>query len=90
MIILIPLPLFFSSTVYSVAGLSGKLNAYYGSDESHSNRLTCLFVLAWVVVGMIWTFCSSFIVVLYPLWESRTALLQIARGLIKVWRFPSV
>jgi len=60
MIILIPLPLFFSSTVYSVGGLS-----------------------AWVVVGMIWTFCSSFIVVLYPLWESRMALSQITRGLVK-------
>jgi len=60
MIILIPLPLFFSSTVYGVAGLS-----------------------AWVVVGMIWTFCSAFIVVLYPLWESRAALIQIAKGIVK-------
>jgi len=60
MIILIPLPLFFSSVVYSVAGLS-----------------------AWVVVGMIWTFCSSFIVVLYPLWESRAAIAQISRGIVK-------
>jgi len=60
MIILIPLPLFFSSTVYGVGGLS-----------------------AWVIIGMIWTFCSAFIVVLYPLWESRTALLQIATGVVK-------
>jgi SSS family transporter len=60
MIILIPLPLFFSSTVYGVAGLS-----------------------AWVVIGMIWTFCSAFIVVLYPLWESRVALSQIGSGIVK-------
>jgi hypothetical protein len=60
MIILIPLPLFFSSTVYGVAGLS-----------------------AWVVIGMIWTFCSAFIVVLYPLWESRAALVQISTGIVK-------
>lgn len=60
MIILIPIPLFFSSVVYGVAGLS-----------------------AWVIVGMIWTFCSAFIVVLYPLWESRVALTQIAKGLVK-------
>jgi len=60
MIILIPLPLFFASTVYGVAGLS-----------------------AWVIVGMIWTFCSAFIVVLYPLWESRAALTQIATGIVK-------
>ncbi|KAF9787824.1 urea transporter [Thelephora terrestris] len=60
MIILIPLPLFFSSTIYGVAGLS-----------------------AWVIIGMIWTFCSAFIVVLYPLWESRAALVQIATGVVK-------
>jgi len=52
--------LFFSSTVYGVAGLS-----------------------AWVIIGMIWTFCSAFIVVLYPLWESRVALGQIGGGIIK-------
>ena len=39
---------------------------------------------AWVVVGMIWTFCSSFIVVLYPLWESRVAIGQIGKGIVKV------
>ena len=50
---------------------------------------TCLLFVAWVVVGMIWTFCSSFIVVLYPLWESRRALTQIARGVVKVRCFPS-
>jgi Na+/proline symporter len=60
MIIIIPLPLFFAQTVYSVGGLS-----------------------AWVVVGMIWTFMSAFIVVLYPLWESREALLTIGKGIIK-------
>ena len=32
MIILIPLPLFFSSTVYGVAGLSGKSDDDSGSD----------------------------------------------------------
>jgi hypothetical protein len=38
----------------------------------------------WVVVGIIWTFFSSFSVVIYPLFESRVALTQIARGIIKV------
>jgi len=60
MLILIPLPLFFASTIYGVGGLT-----------------------AWVVIGIIWCFCSSFIVVLYPLYESRVALLQISRGVIK-------
>jgi len=60
MLILIPFPLFFASTIYGVRGLT-----------------------AWVVIGIIWCFCSAFAVVLYPLWESRVAILQIARGVIK-------
>ncbi|KAI6135872.1 hypothetical protein EV401DRAFT_1898907 [Pisolithus croceorrhizus] len=59
--ILIPLPLFGASTVYSVAGFS-----------------------VWVIVGIVWAFCSAFAVVLYPLWESRTALALVSRGIIKV------
>ena len=39
---------------------------------------------AWVVIGMIWAFCSALAVVLYPLYESRQALIMIARGIIKV------
>ena len=39
---------------------------------------------AWVVIGMIWTFFSAFTVVLYPLWESRSALQLISKGIIKV------
>jgi len=58
--IIIPLPLFGASTVYSVAGFS-----------------------VWVVVGILWTFCSTFAVVLYPLWESRAALAMIIRGMVK-------
>jgi len=60
MIILIPLPLFFASTIYSVGGLT-----------------------AWVVIGIIWAFLASFTVVLYPLYESREALAQVGRGIIK-------
>ena len=61
MLLLIPLPLFFASTVFGVRGLT-----------------------AWVVIGIIWCFCSAFTVVLYPLWESRAALAQISRGIVKV------
>lgn len=39
---------------------------------------------AWVVIGIIWCFISAFSVVLYPLWESREALRQISRGIVKV------
>jgi Na+/proline symporter len=58
LILLIPLPLFFSSYVYTKNGLTG-----------------------WVAVGIAWTFLSAIAVVIYPLWESRTALLQISSGL---------
>ena len=61
MLILIPFPLFFASTIYGVRGLT-----------------------VWVVIGIIWCFCSAFAVVLYPLWESRAAIAQISRGVIKV------
>jgi hypothetical protein len=60
MIILIPLPLFFASTIYGVGGLT-----------------------AWVVIAMIWAFAASFIVVLYPLFESRVALTQVFKGIVK-------
>ncbi|TFK34666.1 urea transporter [Crucibulum laeve] len=60
LILIIPLPLFFSQVVYGTRGLT-----------------------AWVVIGIIWTFCSAFAVVLYPLWESRAALIQISRGIVK-------
>ncbi|KAH0826323.1 urea transporter [Lanmaoa asiatica] len=59
-LILIPLPLFGASTVYSVTGFS-----------------------VWVVIGIIWAFCSAFAVVLYPLWESRAALGLILKGMVK-------
>ncbi|KAH9911332.1 urea transporter [Epithele typhae] len=38
---------------------------------------------AWVVIGMIWAFCSALAVVVYPLYESRAALRVIARGIVK-------
>jgi len=38
---------------------------------------------AWVVIGILWTFCSAFTVVIYPLYESRVAIMQIFRGMVK-------
>ena len=60
MIILIPLPLFFASTIYGVGGFT-----------------------AWVVIAIIWAFIASFIVVLYPLYESRLALWRVFKGIVK-------
>lgn len=38
---------------------------------------------AWVVIAMIWAFVASFIVVLYPLYESRDALIRVFKGVVK-------
>ncbi|KAI5122853.1 hypothetical protein M0805_003147 [Coniferiporia weirii] len=38
---------------------------------------------AWVIIGIVWAFCSAITVVIYPLYESRAALLMVARGLVK-------
>ncbi|EJU01842.1 hypothetical protein DACRYDRAFT_100134 [Dacryopinax primogenitus] len=38
---------------------------------------------AWVIIGFVWAFLAAFIVVLYPLWESRGGLAMVARGIIK-------
>jgi len=60
LIILIPLPLFFTSHIYSPSGFT-----------------------AWVVVSFIWVFYAVGAVVLYPIYESRQALAQIATA---AWR----
>lgn len=38
---------------------------------------------AWVVIGIIWTFLAAFAVVIYPLYESREALLMVSKGVVK-------
>jgi len=43
---------------------------------------------AWVVIGILWCFCSAFAVVLYPLWESRVAIRSITSGIIKDMASP--
>ena len=37
----------------------------------------------WIVLAMLWAFVASFVVVLYPLYESRVALASVFRGLVK-------
>lgn len=60
-IILVPLPLFFTSTIFGKEGLT-----------------------AWVTIGIIWVFAAIATVVFLPLWESREALAQVFRGIVKV------
>ncbi|KAL1620965.1 urea active transporter [Diplodia seriata] len=51
----------------------------YGSGYVFSKR----FFTGWVVVGILWLFCSSFCVGLYPLWEGRGTMKRTA---VAVWR----
>ena len=45
---------------------------------------------AYVIIGIIWAFCSSFMVVIYPLYESRLALSTVLRGVVKVRALASL
>ncbi|KIJ49246.1 hypothetical protein M422DRAFT_777727 [Sphaerobolus stellatus SS14] len=38
---------------------------------------------AWVAIGIAWAFVSAFTVVIYPLYESREALLMVSKGILK-------
>ncbi|OMP82552.1 putative urea active transporter 1, partial [Diplodia seriata] len=51
----------------------------YGSGYVFSKK----FFTGWVVVGILWLFCSSFCVGLYPLWEGRGTMKRTA---VAVWR----
>jgi hypothetical protein len=59
LIFAIPLPLFFSSHVYSSAGFT-----------------------AWVIVSLLWLFAGLAIVGIYPMWEARSGLRSVARGIM--------
>ena len=80
MIILVPLPLFFAQSKFTSFNCSRPLaecaSAVYGVGG----------LTAWVTIGILWCFFATFGVVLYPLYESREALWQVARGLVKVCR----
>ncbi|PBK80257.1 hypothetical protein ARMGADRAFT_1092443 [Armillaria gallica] len=36
----------------------------------------------WIVLALLWTFIASFIVIIYPVWESRHALWEMMRGMM--------
>jgi hypothetical protein len=39
------------------------------------------FFTGWVVVGILWLFCSSIAVGLFPLWEGRQSLVRVFKGM---------
>ncbi|KAF2216033.1 hypothetical protein CERZMDRAFT_120140 [Cercospora zeae-maydis SCOH1-5] len=51
----------------------------YGSSYIFSKK----FFTGWVVVGILWLFCSSFCVGLYPLWEGRKTSVRTVKAIFK-------
>lgn len=51
----------------------------YGSGYVFSKK----FFTGWVVVGILWLFCSCFCVGLYPLWEGRHSMSNTFRGIAR-------
>lgn len=49
----------------------------YGSAYIFSKK----FFTGWVVVGILWLFCSSFCVGLYPLWEGRKTSIRTVKAI---------
>ncbi|VVT46620.1 uncharacterized protein SAPINGB_P001304 [Magnusiomyces paraingens] len=49
----------------------------YGSHYIFSKK----FFTGWVVVGIIWIFCSGFIVVFLPLWDGKHQIINTIRGI---------
>lgn len=43
---------------------------------------------AWTVIGILWMFFAIFAVVLYPVYESREALVMVSKGIFKVSFLP--
>lgn len=41
------------------------------------------FFTGWIVVSFIWVWCSMVICVIWPVWESRSALASIVRGMVR-------
>ena len=51
----------------------------YGSGYIFSKK----FFTGWVSVGILWLFCSSFCVALYPLWEGRHSMAGTFKGIVR-------
>jgi hypothetical protein len=63
LVIIIPLPLFFSSVVYSQKGFA-----------------------TWISLVIVWLLVAACGCILYPIWESYGALVEITSGIYKDWR----
>lgn len=50
----------------------------YGTGYIFSKK----FFTGWVVVGIIWIFCSTFAVVIFPAWESRETAIRVIRHML--------
>ena len=51
----------------------------YGTGYVFSKK----FFTGWVSVGILWLFCSSFMVGLFPLWEGRRSMAKTCKGIVR-------
>lgn len=51
----------------------------YGTGYVFSKK----FFTGWVSVGILWLFCSSFMVGLFPLWEGRRSMANTFKGIMR-------
>jgi uncharacterized membrane protein YwaF len=66
------LSILFRTSVLTPAHLDTHLPHHYTAASFFAQTIYGVRGLtAWVVIGILWTFCSAFAVVLYPLYESR-------------------
>jgi Na+/proline symporter len=56
----------------------------YGSGYIFSKK----FFTGWVIVGIIWIFCTFMTIVIYPLWESRSTLSKVAGAMLGLRKNP--
>ncbi|KAI6782551.1 uncharacterized protein J7T54_003562 [Emericellopsis cladophorae] len=50
----------------------------YGTGYVFSRK----FFTGWVIVGVIWIFCTFIAIVIYPLWESRATLIKVTKTML--------
>ena len=51
----------------------------YGTGYIFSKK----FFTGWVSVGILWLFCSSFCVAIFPLWEGRHSMASTFKGIVR-------
>jgi urea-proton symporter len=73
LLVLWPMPLYGTGYIFSKSFFTGKLTATLAFSQNPFGTNTCPST-GWVVVGILWLFCSTFAVGLFPLWQGRKTM----------------